>query len=362
MRLFDWEPVTPEENAFTDVTPERWFYSAVETALANEAIAAAESTFRPTEDVTREEMASMLIRALGYTSLAGVAAGYSAPFSDVNTNRGFIVVAHDLGIVGGVGDDLFASNGTATREQAAAMLVRVHDLLTAQSTLLEEAGEYRTVTVETPAPEEGAELPSTVIRTNKNLVNLKKRGRMLVSSYEALRFQKLDLFTVTLRQIGAYIAGAQIKDAVDVLVNGDGSKGGVEFTKGGKPDYADFIALWAQLAPYQLNTVLAGTAAMQKLLNVAEFKDAQAGMNFQGTGRLCTPLGAKLIHVPGMAEDKILVLDKNCALEMIQSGEVRTDVDRLIDRQLERAAISVICGFARIFEDAAVGLDCSAGA
>ena len=210
--------------------------------------------------------------------------------------------------------------------------------------------------------EEGAELPSTVLRTNKSLVNLKKRGRMLVSSYEALRFQKLDLFTVTLRQIGAYIAGAQIKDAVDVLLNGDGSKPGVTFIEGGNPDYAGFTALWAKLAPYQLNTVAAGTAAIQKLLNIPEFKDAQAGMNFQGTGRLCTPLGAKLIHVPGMAEDKILVLDKNCALEMIQSGEVRTDVDRLIDRQLERAAISVICGFARIFEDAAVGLDCSAGA
>ena len=173
MRLFAWEPVTPEENAFTDVTAERWFYSAVETALANDAIAAAESTFRPTEDVTREEMASMLIRALGYTSLAGVAASYSAPFSDVNTNKGFIVLAHDLGIVGGVGDDLFAAGGTATREitnrqtgnatreQAAAMLVRVHDLLTAQSTLLEEPGDCRTVTVATPAPEEGAELPTT---------------------------------------------------------------------------------------------------------------------------------------------------------------------------------------------------------
>lgn len=210
--------------------------------------------------------------------------------------------------------------------------------------------------------EEGAELPSTVLRTNKSLVNLKKRGRMLVSSYEALRFQKLDLLTVTLRQIGGYIAGAQIKDAVDVLLNGDGSKPGVTFIEGGNPDYAGFTALWAKLAPYQLNTVAAGTAAIQKLLNIPEFKDAQAGMNFQGTGRLCTPLGAKLIHVPGMAEDKILVLDKNCALEMIQSGEVRTDVDRLIDRQLERAAISVICGFARIFEDAAIGLDCSAGA
>lgn len=28
---------------------------------------------------------------------------------------------------------------------------------------------------------------------------------MLVASYEAIRFQKLDLFSVTLRQIGAYI-------------------------------------------------------------------------------------------------------------------------------------------------------------
>ena len=200
--------------------------------------------------------------------------------------------------------------------------------------------------------EEGAELPSTVLRTNKSLVNLKKRGRMLVSSYEALRFQKLDLLTVTLRQIGAYIAGVQIKDAVDVLLNGDGSKPGVTFIEGGNPDYAGFTALWAKLAPYQLNTVAAGTAAIQKLLNIPEFKDAQAGMNFQGTGRLCTPLGAKLIHVPGMAEDKILVLDKNCALEMIQSGEVRTDVDRLIDRQLERAAITSISGFAKLYADA----------
>lgn len=64
---------------------------------------------------------------------------------------------------------------------------------------------------------EGAQIPQTVVRTQDNLVKLHKRGRMLVSSYEALRFQKLDLLSVTLRQIGAYIARAQLKDAVDVL-------------------------------------------------------------------------------------------------------------------------------------------------
>ena len=51
--------------------------------------------------------------------------------------------------------------------------------------------------------------------------NLRKRGRLLVSGYDAVRAQKLDLFSVTLRQIGSYIAHTRLEDAVDVLVNGD---------------------------------------------------------------------------------------------------------------------------------------------
>ena len=50
---------------------------------------------------------------------------------------------------------------------------------------------------------EGASIPATEVKTKSNLVQLHKRGRMLVASYEAIRFQKLDLFSVTLRQIGA---------------------------------------------------------------------------------------------------------------------------------------------------------------
>lgn len=203
-----------------------------------------------------------------------------------------------------------------------------------------------------------AELPKTNITTNSGLVKMRKRGRMLTASYEAIRFQKLDLLTVALRQIGAYIAYAIANDAVDVLVNGDGNKAGIAFTHGGKPDYTDFIGLWAKLSPYNLNTVVAGTAAMQKLLNLPEFKDAQARTNFRGTGNLCNFFGAKLIHVPGMDEYKILALDKSCTLEMVQSGDICTDADKLIDRQLEQAAISVTAGFARIFEGAAVGLEC----
>jgi len=71
--------------------------------------------------------------------------------------------------------------------------------------------------------EEGAQIPQTTIHTQENLVRLHKRGRMLVAPYEAIRFQRLDLFAVTLRQIGAYMGRMHLEDAVKVLKDGDGN-------------------------------------------------------------------------------------------------------------------------------------------
>lgn len=209
--------------------------------------------------------------------------------------------------------------------------------------------------------EEGAQLPETTLRTSTGLVKLRKRGRVLSSSYEALRFQKLDLFTVTLRQIGAYIGVSLNLDAVNTIINGDGSKTGISFASSSALSYGDFLTLWGSLAPYELNAIAAGTKGIQDLLQISEFKDAQAGLNFQGTGKLCTPLGATLVHIPGMEDGKIIALDKNCALEMVQAGDILTDYDRLIDRQLDRTAISVMAGFARLYAGAAQGVSYTAG-
>lgn len=206
---------------------------------------------------------------------------------------------------------------------------------------------------------EGATIPQTVVKTQENLVKLHKRGRMLVSSYEALRFQRLDLFTVTLNQIGAYIRRAQLKDAVDVLINGDGNGNPctvIEADASGDISYNDLLKLWAKMSPYELNTILAPTDAMQKILAMGEMKDSNAGLNFQGTGKMVTPLGATLLHTPSLESGRIIGLDKNCALEMVQAGDVITDYDKLIDRQLERAAITCTAGFAKIFKESSMAL------
>lgn len=205
---------------------------------------------------------------------------------------------------------------------------------------------------------EGAFIPQTVVKTNENLVQLHKRGRMLVSSYEALRFQRLDLFTVTLNQIGAYIARAQLKDAVDTILNGDGNKNAcisVESVASGEISYDDLVSLWAKLSPYELNTILAPTNAMKKILSMSEMKDGTK-CSFLRNGRMVTPLGAKLLHTDAISDDLIIGMDKNCALEMVKAGDVVTDYDKLIDRQLERAAVTCTAGFAKIFNDASVKL------
>ena len=202
---------------------------------------------------------------------------------------------------------------------------------------------------------EGTSIPETNIHVQANLVTLQKRGRMLVASYEALRFQRLDLFTVTLKQIGAYIARAQFKDAVSVIKNGDGNSNAastVAVGTQGTLTYADLVSLWGNLNPYQLNTILAPTNLVTSMLNMTQMQDSAAGNSFHATGKMITPLGANLIHVPSMSAGSLIGLDKNYALEMVTAGDVCTEYDKLIDRQLERAAISCIAGFSKIFTGA----------
>ena len=53
-----------------------------------------------------------------------------------------------------------------------------------------------------------------------------------------------------------------------------------------------------------------------------------------------------------MPAGTIVALDKNFALEMVTAGDITVDYDKLINTQLERAAVTSTSGFAKIFPDA----------
>lgn len=208
---------------------------------------------------------------------------------------------------------------------------------------------------------EGAAIPQTEVRVREHSVKLHKRGRMLVASYEAIRFQRLDLFSVMLRQIGTQIMRMHLDDAINVIKNGDTNNNAADtFAVGdstiggtaGKLTYSELLKFWNSFDPYTMNTILVSPAAMIHILGCEEFKNPLTGLNFQGTGELSNPLGAKLIRTSAVSGNTIIGLDRGYALEMVQAGDVAVEYDRLIDRQLERAAITSISGFAKLYKDA----------
>ncbi|KAF5049672.1 S-layer homology domain protein [anaerobic digester metagenome] len=126
VRMFGWEKISGS-NSFNDVDNSKWYYADITTAVEHGVIKADKTNFRPTDNITREEMAVMLIRALGYDSLAEEAVKADTPFTDIVSNKGYINLAYDFGIVSGKSVTEFVPGGTALREEAAAMMIRCYD-------------------------------------------------------------------------------------------------------------------------------------------------------------------------------------------------------------------------------------------
>lgn len=129
-RMFGWESAS-SNTGFTD-TSGHWAAPYIAAAVQHNVVDQG-GKFRPNAPITREEMSVMLVRALGYQAIAQKAASYPLPFTDVTTNKGYITVAYDIGMTNGVSETRFAPASSATREQAAAMLVRMYEKYTAKT-------------------------------------------------------------------------------------------------------------------------------------------------------------------------------------------------------------------------------------
>ena len=124
VRMFGWDFVTGEDAA-SDIA-HSWANSYINAAAAH-GVFDPGGEFRPDDLITRSEMATMLVRALGLKPFAEANAEIELPFTDVGESRGYVSVAYDVGMTTGIDAVTFAPNDTALREQAATMLVRVYE-------------------------------------------------------------------------------------------------------------------------------------------------------------------------------------------------------------------------------------------
>lgn len=135
-RMMEWQTPSAEEAAAI-ITPamalpeelSSQYRYAIACASAHDVIERTEP-FRPNSPATRAEMAEMLVRALGLRACAVDAEKETGlPFTDVSDKRGYIAVAYEIGMTKGLTDTTFGPDGTATRAQAAAILVRIYEKL-----------------------------------------------------------------------------------------------------------------------------------------------------------------------------------------------------------------------------------------
>lgn len=192
----------------------------------------------------------------------------------------------------------------------------------------------------------GAALPETTITLDTALVSLSKFGRVITASYEAIRQQRLDAFGVTLRAIGAQIARAVIKQAVEVLTDGVTPLA----MTGSVFNYAELAAFWSKFGEYNMTTVLASPATIASILAFDQMK--YACHDFMETGMVKTPFGTTLVKSSAVADNVLIGLDKSCALEMVNGSDVILEIDKLLDRQMDRTVVSITTGFTKIIPDA----------
>lgn len=122
VRIMNWELVSKNGES------SNWYDSYIETAVRHGVIIESDKNSNLDKAITREEMAIMIVRSLGYDTLAkdietdlkGV-----KPFDDVNKNSGHILIAKDMDIINGMENKKFEPQSIATRSQAAAMLTRL---------------------------------------------------------------------------------------------------------------------------------------------------------------------------------------------------------------------------------------------
>lgn len=206
---------------------------------------------------------------------------------------------------------------------------------------------------------EGAEFPAVEVKVSDQMVAMKKFGRYLKASYEAIKNQNLNAFGKTLERIGLQIGIDETDEMISTIINGDGNSNTpattVETAATGTIAVGDVIA-WASGAPnpYKMDKFVGKKALLQ------EYWTTLAGMNnpsdqfgFIGIGLPKAYEWDRTI----VTADRFFGVDSRLAIGHFTMGEVMVESEKMIRTQINGTAISQWSGFHIIDNNATLIFD-----
>jgi hypothetical protein len=214
---------------------------------------------------------------------------------------------------------------------------------------------------------EGADLPKTKISRVEGTITLYKYGRLLEATYESVRLQRIDILGLMLQRMGMQIGLDQTDDLIETLIAGDGTANSAvtdtDAETSGTLDYDELVRLTLAFPlGYQMTDAVVNDANLRTMLNMPEFKDPMAGFNFQASGKLQSPFGARWHRwtstgSTSFSTDRILAVDNRGAAALFREDTLLEESDQLIDKQLWQRSMSEWIGFMKLDSNACQCLD-----
>lgn len=208
---------------------------------------------------------------------------------------------------------------------------------------------------------EGSEFPKITIRLKDKEVNLSKIGVRIESSYEAMRRTKINVIAVGFQAIGRDLATKIVKEAMNILINGDGNAnpaGSITAGASGVITYDDLVNLEMEFEIWENEILIGNKATIIKLMKMAEFKDPLISKEFITTGKFLTPLGNTLLMNKTLPDGILLGFNKKAGIEQIkEKGSSIVEEEKLVSKQLQGTVISQVVGFSKIWANSAYYLN-----
>ncbi len=260
----------------------------------------------------------------------------------------------------------------ARQIRANALLPSILDSLIAMTTGIDR-DVYRSfyITEDTDAQrmrrvEEGAEVPLAILTGGEHVIDLKKYGRRLESTYETIRHMALDRLAFHITRLAQQYQLDKAEAAISILINGDGNSdtnaetinlSSMDSSAGGSITGKAWINFMLQYnEPYKATTIIGekDRVAEMLIMNIGS-----ANLTLAALAQIEGALGSMVLPEPVVGPfrvygrnltdltDRILSVDRANALEHVtEVGAALTEVDRIISRQFTQIVITEVSGFA----------------
>lgn len=299
---------------------------------------------RGTGEVQREQLAAIRAAVASFAPITSEASGGQRFVSpEVFTDP----------VMRGAVQSTFYPDLVIREENVAAPQVIVPQINLADARL-KESGEAATI-------EEGS------ISYGTKTVKLRKKARAIKITYEAIQFSTLSLAQLFFEDVGRILGHSLNGMAVESIVNGDQDDLSEKAAVIGVEDPTKGIQ-WFDIARVAIQFGLLGRNPLQIIanattalnyLNMPEVKNKQ----FPGAALLATMLKS-LMTMPEslyvstkVPANQIVLQDPSVSLVQLTAMPLMVETERIIMKQIQGTAVSIITGFAKLQRNASIVVD-----